>query len=161
MLADTNQPIESSTIQIRPVRTEEEWDDARFVRTQVFITEQECPPELEWDEHEAMSRHIVGYEDGRPIAAARWRTVSFEGRLAAKLERFAVLPEHRRKGYGRRLVTFVMDDARKAGFSTFVLHAQRYLEDFYVSFGFKRVGDIFFEAGIPHIKMVLRATAER
>ena len=151
-----SQTTESSKIQIRPVRTDEEWDDTRSIRTQVFITEQKCPPELEWDEHEATSRHIVGYEEGRPMAAARWRTVPFEGRLAAKLERFAVLPDCRRKGYGRRLVTFVMDDARKAGFDTFVLHAQQYLEEFYRSFGFERVGDEFEEAGIPHIKMVLR-----
>ncbi|MEX0747985.1 MAG: GNAT family N-acetyltransferase, partial [Rhodothermales bacterium] len=95
MLSDANPPIESSTIHIRPVRTEEEWDDARLVRTQVFIVEQKCPPKLEWDEHEATSRHIVGYKEGRPIAAARWRTVTFEGRRAAKLERFAVLPECR------------------------------------------------------------------
>jgi predicted GNAT family N-acyltransferase len=141
---------------IRPVRKEEEWEHARDVRTRVFVEEQGCDPELEWDQHEFVSRHIVGYLEGSPMAAARWRTVMFEGRLVAKLERFAVLEPYRGMGLGRRLVEFAMSDARAAGFDTFVLHAQQHLEGFYRSFGFETLGEVFEEAGILHVKMVRR-----
>ena len=143
-------------MQIRPVRNDEDWEHARAVRTRVFIEEQACPPEEEWDAYDETSRHLLGVVDGAVAATARWRTVPYEGRLAAKLERFAVLPAYRGHGYGRALVEGVMADARRAGFDTFVLHAQAYLEAFYQSFGFETVSDVFDEAGIPHVKMVRR-----
>lgn len=143
-------------MEIRPIGSEEEWEAVKHIRTRVFIEEQACPPEEEWDEHEATSRHFLGRVDGRPAAAARWRTTPCDRRLAAKLERFAVLPEYRGRGYGRRLVEHLIRDARQAGFDTFVLHAQAHLEPFYASFGFERVSDVFMEAGIPHVEMVRR-----
>lgn len=141
-------------LHIRPVHSEEEWQRVRTIRTAVFIEEQNCPPEEEWDGHDETSRHLLGYAGDEAVATARWRTVPFEERLVAKLERFAVLPAYRGRGYGRALVEAAMEDARKAGFGTFVLHAQAHLEDFYASLGFKPVGEPFVEAGIPHVKMV-------
>lgn len=141
---------------IRPTRNDRDLADAGAIRTRVFVQEQACPPELEWDEHEETSRHLVGYVDEAPVAAARWRVVRVDGKPAAKLERFAVLPAYRGRGLGRRMVDFALDDARQAGFETFVLHAQAHLESFYGSFGFERVGDRFDEAGIEHIRMIKR-----
>jgi len=140
-------------MEIRPVQSEKEWKHARHIRTSVFVDEQGCPPELEWDEHEEASRHLLGYVDGEPVAVARWRTVAVDEKIAAKLERFAVLPDYRGRGFGREMVTFAIEDARSAGFDTFVLHAQAHLEAFYQSFSFKQIGEPFEEAGIPHIKM--------
>ena len=143
---------------VKPVETDAEWADARAIRERVFIDEQDCPPEEEWDEHDATSRHVIGLVDGAAVATARWRTVAYREEIVAKLERFAVLPEHRGEGFGRRLVEAVLDDARRAGFHTFILHAQAHLADFYASFGFEAVGEPFMEAGIRHVKMVKRDT---
>lgn len=145
-----------SRLEVHAVRNGREWREVRAIRTRVFIEEQACPPELEWDEHESTSRHMIGTLAGEPVAAARWRSVWLDGRAHAKLERFAVLPEVRGRGLGRRLVQAVMDDARLAGFDAFVVHAQQHLEGFYRSFGFETVGDVFEEAGIPHVQMVRR-----
>jgi len=142
------------SMQIRPVENETDWEHAKRVRTRVFIEEQDCPPEEEWDQWDATSRHVLGTVDGEPVATARWRTVADEEALVAKLERFAVLPAHRGRGYGRQLVRYVLHDAQRAGFDRFMLHAQSHLEDFYADFGFEPVGERFMEAGIPHIKMV-------
>lgn len=147
-------------LDIRPVESEEAWNEARMIRTRVFIDEQSCPPEEEWDAYEATSRHLVGYVDGEPAAVSRWRATTFDEEIAAKLERFAVLPEHRGRGYGRDMVRLTIDDARLAGFTVFFLHAQAHLEAFYRSFGFERVGGTFEEAGIPHVKMVKRELVE-
>jgi predicted GNAT family N-acyltransferase len=90
------------------------------------------------------------------VATARWRAVPHGEHVVAKLERFAVLPSHRGEGYGTQLVEAVVDDARRAGFETFVLHSQAHLEDWYERFGFESTGRRFQEAGIPHVEMVKR-----
>lgn len=141
---------------IKPVESVPEWEQAKAIREQVFIEEQDCPPEEEWDGFDATSRHVIGLLDEEPVATARWRTVPYQRELVAKLERFAVLPDYRGEGYGRALVEYVMDDAQQAGFSTLLLHAQAHLKGFYASFGFEPVGEPFDEAGIRHVKMVRR-----
>lgn len=141
-------------IAFKPVETDAEWEAARAIRTRVFIEEQQCPPALEWDAHDATARHLVGLVDGVPAATARWRVVEHDGRAAAKLERFAVLPEHRGRGYGRALVQYALDEAAAAGHTRFVLHAQAHLDRFYAGFGFRATGERFDEAGIPHVTMV-------
>lgn len=141
-------------MQIRPVESETDWEHAKRVRTRVFIEEQDCPPEEEWDQWDATSRHVLGTVDGDPVATARWRTVAHDEALVAKFERFAVLPAHRGRGYGQQLVRYVLHDAQQAGFDRFTLHAQSHLEAFYADFGFEPVGERFMEAGIPHVKMV-------
>ncbi len=146
------------TFQVQPVTDEEEWQAARRIRRRVFVEEQQCPPEEEWDGHDDASRHLIGRLDGEVIAAARWRAVPGPSgeEIAAKLERFAVLPAHRGRGYGRALVTFALRDAQQAGFETLVLHAQAHLEAFYAGFGFARSGAPFMEAGLPHVPMIRR-----
>ena len=149
-------------METRPVRTNADWDAARAIRERVFVKEQACPPEEEWDawdEPEARGttcHHLLGTLDGRPVAVARWRPVAYEKAPAAKLERFAVVPEARGQGLGRDMIAATIRDAEAAGFETLILHAQAHLEKLYASFGFERVGDLFEEAGIPHVKMVRR-----
>jgi predicted GNAT family N-acyltransferase len=53
------------------------------------------------------------------------------------------------------MVARAMSDARAAGRTRFVLHAQAHLADFYASFGFAVSGAQFEEAGIEHVKMTL------
>ncbi len=153
---------------VRRLTGEPDWEAAQDIRRRVFIDEQGCPPEEEWDEHDLPAPgsgpgqavrgiscvHLVGLLAGEPVATARWREVAMAGAPAAKLERFAVLPAHRGRGLGHRLVEATMDDARAAGFDRFALHAQSRLVPFYAGFGFVPAGAPFYEAGIEHVKMV-------
>ena len=125
------------------------------IRQRVFVEEQDCPPEEEWDAFDAISRHFLGYVAGRPVATARWRSAAFDERVVAKLERFAVGAAYRGRGYGRALVRYLMEDIRQAGFDDMLLNAQAHLVDFYADFGFRATGHRFMEAGIPHVEMVL------
>lgn len=143
-------------MEIKPVASQEEWEQACAIREKVFIDEQDCPPDEEWDGWDDRSRHLLGIHDDEPIAVARWRAVPHQEEVVAKLERFAVLSQHRGQGYGRQLVEYALYDARQAGFDTFLLHAQTHLEAFYASLGFETIGEPFEEAGIPHVKMVKR-----
>jgi predicted GNAT family N-acyltransferase len=142
------------TLSIRVVTNKSEWQSAKCVRQEVFVEEQSCPPEEEWDAHDAASRHLIGNVNTETVATARWREVEHDGHVMAKLERFAVREPFRGRGYGREMVHAAIADAQAAGHSRFVLHAQAHLEDFYGSFGFTSTGHRFDEVGIPHVEMI-------
>ena len=44
----------------------------------------------------------------------------------------------------------------KNGMTSFYLHAQVHVTDFYKKFGFIEEGEVFYEADIPHKKMILK-----
>ena len=136
-------------------------EEARAIRTAVFIEEQDCPPEEEWDGHDATARHLLArFDDGTAVGTARWRTVLHGETPVAKLERFAVRKAHRGSGIGTQLVHAAISHAEQAGFSTQKLHAQAHLETYYARFGFRSTGEQFTEAGIPHVAMVRSSDAE-
>lgn len=148
----------SEALRIAPVESRDAWQAAKAIRRRVFIEEQDCPPEEEFDGHDAESRHLLGRASGgEAVAVARWRAVRLDGGTpAARLERFAVVPERRGNGYGRALVRRAIEEAERAGLPAQVVHAQAHLEDFYANFGFERRGEPFEEVGIPHVEMVRR-----
>jgi len=142
---------------IIPVRNEDDLQAARDIRTQVFVEEQGCAPEEEWDGHDDTSRHVLGVVEGDAVATARWRAVAHDDEVVAKLERFAVLPAHRGQGYGQALVRSVLADVEQAGFRRALIPAQSHLEEWYEQFGFESTGRAFEEAGMPHVEMVCDA----
>ena len=73
---------------VSKVSSEEELKQVFTIRNKVFVEEQNCPPELEW-EYEDISIHFLAIYNGIPTGASRWRKTN-EG---YKLERFAVLKE--------------------------------------------------------------------
>ena len=135
---------------IRIARSQEDILKVMVVRGIVFIEEQGVDWEGEIDEFEDESTHFLGECKGQPVAAGRLRFLP-DGR--AKLERIAVRPAWRGRGYARRMVEHLLDEARRQGAQRLTLHAQVYLEDFYGSFGFQRQGGIFQECEIDHILM--------
>lgn len=139
---------------IVPVRNEDDLQAARDIRTQVFVEEQGCDPEEERDGHDETSRHVLGVVEGDAVATARWRAVRHDEEIVAKMERFAVLPDHRGQGYGQALARSVLADMEQAGFERTLIHAQSHLETWYEQFGFESTGRAFEEAGMPHVEMV-------
>ena len=119
------------------------------IRRQVFVREQNCPAELEW-EFEEESTHFLATVDDVPAGAARWRKTD----KGYKLERFAVLNEFRGLGVGRELVKAVLADL-PADANYIYLHAQIQAMGLYEKSGFEPTGPEFEEAGIKHYKMVL------
>jgi len=125
-----------------------EMEEIREVRRIVFINEQDCTPECEW-EYEEESIFFLATFDEKPCGVSRWRKTD-EG---YKLERFAVLKEYRRRGIASALMTFTLADLPDE--ATYVyLNAQIYAMGLYAKFGFVPVGKEFEEVGIPHLKMV-------
>ncbi|GAB5534866.1 MAG: GNAT family N-acetyltransferase [Rubricoccaceae bacterium] len=157
---------------VRPAVSESDWQHVRAIRQLVFVEEQACAPEDEWDAYDVPEargqtvHHLLGTVDGAPAAAARWRPLRQpEGSgvelATAKLERFAVLPAFRGHGFGRQMIQYAMAEAQSAGCRHLVLHAQAYLVKLYRQLGFEAVGEPFAEAGIEHVKMTWGAGSGR
>lgn len=136
-------------VEVKKVENEDELQKVFAIRRTVFVDEQNCPPELEW-EYEDESVHFLGLVDGQPAGASRWRKTD----KGYKLERFAVLKEFRGLGLGQALVSTVLNDLPEDATYTY-LHAQITAMPLYAKLGFKKVGEQFEEAGIKHFKMEL------
>jgi predicted GNAT family N-acyltransferase len=134
-------------IQVNRVTNPTDLDKVFAIRKEVFVGEQNCPPELEW-EHEDESTHFLATVDGEPAGASRWRKTD----KGYKLERFAVLKKFRGFGVGQQLVRTVLADL-PADAHHIYLHAQIDAVTLYQRFGFIKVGQQFEEAGIQHFTM--------
>ncbi|WP_207427249.1 GNAT family N-acetyltransferase [Pedobacter sp. SYSU D00535] len=123
------------------------------IRREVFVVEQNCPPELEW-EFEDESTHFLATVDDSPAGAARWRRTD----KGFKLERFAVLKPFRGKGVGQALVKAVLGDLPRSA-DYIYLNAQVQAMGMYAKLGFVAEGEQFEEAGIQHYKMVFKVSS--
>lgn len=120
------------------------------VRTHVFQIEQGVDPNLEFDGSDPSATHILAYLEEQPIGTARMR---FLDTHTAKVERVAVLKTARGLGIGRKIMEKALDFLAHAGVSEVRIHAQEQVRVFYENIGFQPEGEIFEEAGIPHVKM--------
>lgn len=138
-------------IRVKKIETDQELQEAFKIREIVFIDEQECPPDEEFDGLDDESIHFIAYITGEPVGTSRYRTTD----KGVKLERFAVLKEHRGKGVGKRLVQTALGQIAvtfEAG-TLLYMHAQLDAMPLYTRYGFEKVGDKFVEAGIEHFLM--------
>ncbi|MCU7811997.1 MAG: GNAT family N-acetyltransferase [Candidatus Thiodiazotropha sp. (ex Notomyrtea botanica)] len=125
----------------------------RQVREPVFVEEQGVPMEMEWDDDDLTAYHLLALDrEQRPIGTARLLS-------SGQIGRMAVLPEWRGRGIGRALLDRILAQAETNGITKLFLHAQTDAEVFYAKAGFTDVGKTFYEADIPHRKMVLHPSA--
>ncbi|CAN5461897.1 GNAT family N-acetyltransferase [soil metagenome] len=135
-------------IQVNKVTEPNDLEKVFAIRREVFVGEQNCPPELEW-EFEDESTHFLATVDDEPAGASRWRKTD----KGYKLERFAVLKKFRGAGVGQELVKAVLADL-PPGADYVYMHAQLPAISLYERFDFQKTGPEFEEAGIRHYKMV-------
>lgn len=124
------------------------------IRQRVFVEEQNVSPDEEYDEFEDTSMHYLLLVEEQPAGTARWRFTD----KGIKLERFAVLPEFRRRGVAAAVLQAVLQDVLPHRKLTY-LHAQVSAMPLYVGAGFVPEGPLFYEANIPHYKMVYASDA--
>ena len=117
------------------------------IRYQVFVQEQQVPEELEQDEFDAQSTHILARAaNGAAIGTGRLLPDGHIGRVA-------VLAEWRKYGIGKRIMEALIDQARIQGHQLVALNAQVDALDFYRKLGFQAKGETFLDAGIVHQSM--------
>ena len=121
--------------------------DAQAIRHEVFVVEQKIPADLEWDIMDAQCLHAVAYDEtGLPVGTGRLLPDGHIGRMAVK-------ESARGSGVGAAILRLLMAQAKQRGELGVQLNAQATVETFYQREGFSRDGNLFDEAGIPHIHM--------
>jgi predicted GNAT family N-acyltransferase len=121
--------------------------DAKPIRMEVFVQEQNVPADLEMDDRDAACLHAVAYDAaGTPLGTGRLLPDGHIGRMA-------VLRNARGAGIGGAILKGLIEKARERGDQKVVLSAQTHAAEFYLAHGFAMAGDVFYEAGIPHIEM--------
>lgn len=129
-----------------------EWIQQAFdLRHEVFVVEQQVPVELEIDEYDPAAMHLVLLQGAQ--VAATLRLVPYGDKI--KIGRVAVRQQLRRQGLGTQLMLRGIRHAAESGFRTVFLDAQVDSMPFYQGLGFIEEGDVFDDAGIPHVRMML------
>jgi predicted GNAT family N-acyltransferase len=137
----------SEPLRVVDARYPADFDKLRAVREPVFVVEQHCPIEEEWDALDAPSAHaLVLNERDEPVAT---------GRLTPdhKIGRMAVLAGYRGSGVGALVMERLIAKARELGYPELALSSQVHAIPFYERFGFIADGPEYLDANIPHRMM--------
>ena len=134
--------------QVKHGRWDQLQQDAKLIRTQVFICEQGITEADEWDDQDVISQHFVIYDQDQPIATARLLQNHSVGRVA-------VVKAYRGQGIGQMIMLEIISYAQKQGLSVLTLSSQVHAISFYEKLGFTVQGNSYDECGISHIEMTM------
>ena len=98
--------------------------------------------------------HMALHRKGNVLAYARL----YKGKASGQWVLGRMLTTERGQGHGRYILMQAIAEAERQGAKTLMLHAQTQVVPFYDKFGFETSGDVFAEAGIPHICMIKTLT---
>jgi predicted GNAT family N-acyltransferase len=135
---------------IKIVDNTEDLLKAKLVRAIVYMHEQDCPYDEEFDLNDYTATQIVGLIGNEPVLTARIRYFAD----FAKLERLAVRQQYRSLGYGHQLLQFMLQLGSQKGYKKYYLHAQKQLQNFYEGYGFRTLGQPFGFSDYDYIEMV-------
>ena len=136
-------------------RTFEDVMRVMTIRSAIYLGEQHCPYEEEFDGNDFSATHLIGYVGNEPAACLRIRYFAD----FAKIERLAVRKEFRNTRLAFQLVRAGIELCRVKGYRRLYGHAQKRLTGFWARFGFRT-----FEGGrelvfsdFDYVEMVLDA----
>ncbi|WP_010269982.1 GNAT family N-acetyltransferase [Paenibacillus senegalensis] len=142
-------------MKIMQVTAEDQLRECLAIRREVFVYEQQVPPELEKDEYDALSAaciHLLAVDGGQPVGTARWVFYD-KAKTTAKFQRLAVHKAYRGSGLGRQMIQALERSAAKHGARSAILNGQLYLETFYEKLGYVNISkEPFLDAGIWHLQ---------
>ena len=137
--------------------TLDEFHDILKLRINVFIVEQDCPyPEL--DDKDKKAFHFFAFAEDDPSQIIAYTRIFKPGDYykEAAIGRVVVHPDFRKYGLGYELMLKTIEQIEVLfQTKTIKIGAQTYLQKFYESLGFKKVGKDYIEDGIPHIYMII------
>lgn len=141
-MSDEVQPVAGD--QLTAAQVYEIWR----IRDVVFAVEQQCDePDVDGRDLDPGTTHFWTAAGGVITSYLR-SYVADDG--VRRIGRVCTLREWRGQGLSGRLLTAAHD--RWPG-ETIQIGAQAYLETWYASFGYRRCGENFWEAGIEHVPM--------
>lgn len=133
---------------VQQVLWQEACDQLKTLRKAVYVLEWQLPETTEFDDLDSKAAHVLLFcEQDTPIAT---------GRLTpnGELGRIAVLPGHRTLAVYKLLFAALLKHAESQNIKQIQLQSELTSVEFHQAKGFKPVGKVFMEAGIPMQKMV-------
>src|SRR5262245_25401274 len=128
LLDSARAPNFGAVLQVREIQGPKDMEAAFEIRRIVFVIEQNVDPAEEYDEFEGACVHYLATLDALPVGTCRIRKTE----KGVKLERFAVLKQHRGKGVGAALVKASLQHAWTKDPGVYVyMHAQEHALEFY------------------------------
>lgn len=123
----------ASRFAIKVASTNDDVERALAIRAAVYMVEQHCPYEEEFDGNDRCATHLLGSVDGEPAATLRLRYFAD----FAKIERVAVLPRYRHSLIGREMMKATLEFIRRKGYRKVYGHVQKRLVHYWSRYGFK------------------------
>ena len=103
------------------------------VRGAVYMGEQECPYDEEYDGNDLSATHLLAYVGQEPAGCMRIRFFAD----FAKIERMSIRPEFRKTRAAVTLIRATFQFIRKKGYTRVYGHSQARLVHFWTRFGFR------------------------
>ncbi len=136
----------------------EEYPVIEIIRRRVFQDEQKVQAQQDLDGKDKLCPQLIAYLDNAVVGTARIRYLDNK---TAKIERLAVLSYARGNGIAKRIMQKALEVIVSEHISEVRIHAQEYIKGLHQQLGFEQVGEVFLEAGIPHVKMVKTVNNEQ
>jgi predicted GNAT family N-acyltransferase len=120
-------------LDVRVARSLDDFMRAVAIRGAVYIGEQECPYDEEFDGNDFSATHLIGYVNDEPAGCMRIRYFAD----FAKVERLVVRKEFRSTGLARRIVNDSVALCNSKGYERVYVYAQKRLVRFWGKCGFE------------------------
>ena len=117
------------------------------LREKVFVCEWRIPKECEFDQQDTQSFHVLIVDENNAEVAT--------GRLTpgGEIGRIAVVPKFRGKEVYRALFNALLEIAKQHGLDDVSVQCELEGVEYYQQQGFRPVGTVYMDAGIPRQKM--------
>jgi predicted GNAT family N-acyltransferase len=120
-------------ITVRVARTLDDMQRIAVIRSLVYMAEQDCPYDEEFDGNDlAGATHLIGEAGGEPLGCLRIRWFAD----FAKIERVCVRSGHRSGRVARKVMAEAIEIIRRKGYRSFVGHVQEHLIPYWKRYGF-------------------------
>jgi len=130
---DTYRPSKPRPMSVTVARSVEDLFKVTTIRSAVYVAEQECPYEEEFDGNDLSATHLIGFVGNEPAATLRLRYFAD----FAKLERVAVRHEFRNSRISFELVKAAIELVQVKGYRRLYGHARKEITGFWTRFGFR------------------------
>lgn len=118
---------------VKIARTMNDMMRVATIRAAVYMAEQACPYDEEFDGNDFVSAHFIGFIGNEPVGCLRVRFFAD----FAKIERLAVRREHRHSTIAFRMVRECVKYVKRKGYTKIYGQAQEAIVDFWARFGAK------------------------
>jgi predicted GNAT family N-acyltransferase len=142
----------ANEIGVTVARTFEDLARVIAIRGAVYVGEQECPYDEEFDGNDLAATHLLGYVGNEPAGCLRIRYFAD----FAKIERLAIRAKFRKTRTAFQLVRAAFKLCQKKGYTRIYGHSQKRLVNFWSRFGFRVMegGEDFVFSDFDYVEIV-------